>query len=136
MFNFLKNVKIKELTHKNNKCEWEGCLKYLEDPEKRNIICIKRILNIKLWNAYINHCSTLKNSNYEIQERILWHGTRGTDPKIIYQGVGFDLKYSKVGNCLWFAIHNTYSMNGFQHPIPNKKNNFKIFLAFVACGDI
>ena len=66
----------------------------------------------------------------------LWHGTRTTDPKMIFEGEeGFDMKFSsegKWGRGLYFAANSDYS-NHFAHTFENGEHG--IFLAKVNIGN-
>jgi hypothetical protein len=68
---------------------------------------------------------------------LLWHGTRDTDPKIIYEGQeAFDAKYSREGMWgigLYFAVNSSYSLNWSHKPSNGLKG---MFLAEVNLGDV
>ena len=68
---------------------------------------------------------------------LLWHGTRNTDPRMIYEGeVGFNLNYSRV-DCMWgiavyFAKNANYS-DDYRFNCANGDRQF--VLAEVLIGD-
>ena len=67
---------------------------------------------------------------------MLWHGTRTTEPKLIYEGnEGFDMKFSSEG--LWgrglYFAEKAYYSNGYAH---NKDGTKGIFLARVNLGEV
>jgi len=117
-----------------NSDEWNRVISHIEDDKRNHIQRVERIQHPKAWNKYKKYCDGLTRSGKPVREMCVWHGTRQTAPKIIYEGVGFDKNKARVGGCLWFAISNTYSMNGFQYVDPSNSEN-QVFLAFVACGD-
>ena len=81
-----------------------------------SVIEVTRIQNKWLWEKYVQHKQRLsyKNSG-NVNERDLFHGTRGNDPKMIYEGEdGFDMRFSSPG--MWglanyFAVNASYSDN-------------------------
>ena len=104
---------------------------------------IKRIQNLKFWRDYIREKKDLSDKHKkaglktDIQEALLWHGTRTTDPKIIYQDEeeSFNLNYSNDGmwgRGLYFAVNASYS-NGYAHSTPQGTKVF--MLARVMIGD-
>ena len=65
-----------------------------------------------------------------------FHGTRGNDPKLIYEGEnGFDMRYSNQGmwgQANYFAVNASYSDNyAYQTPDGYKE----MFLVKVLTGD-
>ena len=78
------------------------------------VVTIERIQNKWLWEKYDYSKKRLHRKNDgRVNEKDLFHGTRGNDPKCIYEGeVGFDMRYSNDG--LWgkanyFAADASYS---------------------------
>jgi hypothetical protein len=67
---------------------------------------------------------------------LLWHGTRLTPPKSIYEGeVGFNINFSPGGwwgIAIYFAVNSSYSHN-YCHNLPSGDKQF--FLAEVLLGD-
>ena len=62
---------------------------------------ISKILHIQnkwLWDKFAVHKNRMhyKNSGYT-NEKDLFHGTRGRDSKLIYEGEGFDMHFSAQG---------------------------------------
>ena len=93
---------------------------FLRSHPSARVYHIQRIQNKLLWRKYLNKKKqleddhTLQNSG----EKMLYHGTRSTAPKQIYEGdSGFDMRYSSDG--LWgrgnyFAVNSAYSV-GYSH---------------------
>ena len=111
-----------------NSSEWNAIVTHLKYPPEK-VLNIKRIEHNQLWNKYITYCNSLGPLLQEVQ---VWHGTRKTDPSLIYNN-GFLKEKSRVGGCLWYAVNSSYSMNGFQHVIGNGKS--QLFLCLVAGGN-
>jgi hypothetical protein len=71
-------------------------------------------------------------------EMELFHGTRATTPKEVYNGeYGFDMTFSTSG--MWgigtyFAKNASYSCSGYQYQLSNGKH--QVFLAQVLTGDV
>jgi hypothetical protein len=65
-----------------------------------------------------------KYQNKEITDimKHLFHGTKATDPKLIYESEdGLDIRFSNAGaygNGIYFANNSAYS-NNYAHPIQN-----------------
>jgi len=53
---------------------------------------------------------------------MLFHGTRTTDPSLVYKGEeGFDMRFSEGGmwgKAVYFAVNSSYSHNGYSFKIP------------------
>eukprot|EP01084_Bolivina_argentea_P294898 507561_1 len=114
--------------------EWKKVVTHVRDPAKRKIERIQRIQNAKVWRKYWAYCQKLKQQrSVKVEVGGFWHGTRTHKPDLIWKHNGFLKAKSRIGNCLWFATENTYSMNGFQHVISSSKH--QVFLSFVCCGD-
>ena len=62
------------------------------------LIQVSRIQNTWLWERYSTHMKRLHpKNNGNVGELVLFHGTSGNDPKLIYEGeVGFDFRFSRV----------------------------------------
>ena len=101
------------------------------------IATISRIQNIWLWDKYCEHKVRLhKKLSGKVNEMELFHGTRGNDPKVIYEGEhGFDMRYSNQGmwgQANYFAVNASYS-NDYCY---RTSDGFKeIFLVKVLTGD-
>ena len=89
---------------------------------------IQRVEFDALWRKYGAYASQLGKA---FEEKRVWHGSRRTDPKMIWAN-GFDKGKSRVGNCIWFAANSSYAMNGFQHPVADGAS--QLFLCYVAAG--
>jgi hypothetical protein len=103
----------------------------------KTIIQVARIQNKWLWERYAQHKQrlTYKNSG-RVNEKELFHGTRGNDPRLIYEGEdGFDMRYSSKG--MWglanyFAVNASYSND---YAYTNSDGSRKMFMAVVLTGD-
>merc|ERR1719291_78985 len=96
-----------------------------------NVMRIDRLQNSRLYREYFKHFKRMILKNKLLLSQMsVWHGTRATDPATIWKGGGFDVRYAKVGGCVWFAVQNSYSMGGYQFRKSNGEN--QVFLAFVA----
>lgn len=74
---------------------------------------VEIIQNSELWSVYkLGVTQTLKNHKIDNQ-KLLWHGTSGADPFLVYQGEeGFDMKFAHSGmwgRGLYFAANSSYS---------------------------
>ncbi len=89
--------------------EWNRVEQRLkESMQNAGVSEIVRIQNRWLWERYAAHKRRLwtKNSGC-INEMDAFHGTRGTDPKLIYEGEeGFDMRFAKGswGQANYFAV--------------------------------
>ena len=100
------------------------------------IKAIARIQNKWVWEKYATQKKRLdrKNSGL-VNEMELFHGTRGNNPKVIYDGEeGFDMRYSSQG--MWgmanyFAVNASYS-HGYAY---TSGGNRQMFLVKVLTGD-
>eukprot|EP01084_Bolivina_argentea_P282859 484306_1 len=128
------NKMIKCFKVKRDSIEWKIVISNMQTINQFNVTRIDRIQNSKLYMEYYKHCKKmiLKRA-MSVNELSVWHGSRQTDPSIIWKGIGFDVRRANVGGCIWFAIQNNYSMGGYQFRKYNGEN--QVFLAFVATGD-
>jgi len=114
--------------------EWNKVIKHIRDPHKRKVERIQRIQNASVWRAYWAYCtSQRKKGRSQVKVGGFWHGTRTHKPEVIWKNQGFLKEKSRIGNCLWYATENTYSMGGFEHNSDHGKK--QVFLAFVCCGN-
>lgn len=75
---------------------------------------ITRVQNLMLWRRYCFFKSLMsQKNNGQVNEKLLFHGTRATNPKtIISSEKGFDFRYGSE-DCLWgkgtyFAVNASY----------------------------
>ena len=95
--------------------EWRSIEEHFKSTLRTaNILSIIRIQNKWLWKKYTLEKQLLNRKNKgRVNEKELFHGTRGNDPKLIYNGQdGFDMRMSNDG--LWgqanyFAVNSSYS---------------------------
>lgn len=103
----------------------------LPDLEIRTI---ERIQNRVLWKKYSAKSKGMHEDNTPCRERTLFHGTRQTNPKVIYEGdSSFDMRHSRDGSWgkgNYFAV-NASLANGYAYQRHDVK---KILLARVLTG--
>ena len=99
---------------------------------------VLRIQNLTLWRRYCFFKSLMSKKNHgQVNEKLLFHGTRTTNPKsIISSEKGFDFRYGS-DECLWgkgtyFAVNANYcdSRFAFQTGMGTKQ----VFVARVLTG--
>ena len=101
--------------------EWNGVLSHMRVtlPQVK-LLKVERIQNKDLWEKYALRMERMKEKNGDsgVNEKLLFHGTRGTDPKeIVESDMGIDFRYSSQDrNLLWgkgayFAVNASYSDN-------------------------
>ena len=78
-----------------------------------------RVQNTSLWTFYSFHKERLKMNNIPRGERLVWHGTSGMDPSVIYddQQDGFMMQFAAQGywgRGIYFAENASYS-NMYAH---------------------
>eukprot|EP00940_MAST-03C_sp_MAST-3C-sp2_P003410 g3410.t1 len=100
---------------------------------------ISRIQNRYLFQRFERAKRLIERNNTSKQADVkeLFHGTRNTDPKLIYYGknsAGFDPHLGKgyYGTGAYFAEKAAYS-HSYAHPANGRRY---MFLAYVACGNI
>ena len=117
--------------------EWSRVEQRFTQTMQNRIVQIDRIQNTWLWETYVMHKKRLglKNDGI-INEKELFHGTRGNDPKLIYEGEnGFDMRFSASGmwgQANYFAVNASYS-HGYAHPTSDGYR--EMFLVKVLTGD-
>ena len=100
------------------------------------IMSIEKIQNHELWKKYSDRAQQIRNEPQNCGEKLLFHGTRDTDPKEIYKGdSSFDIKFSRQG--LWgrgnyFAVNASYS-HSYAHSVHGTGMK-KLLVAFVLTG--
>ncbi|XP_062505158.1 protein mono-ADP-ribosyltransferase PARP11-like isoform X2 [Corticium candelabrum] len=103
------------------------------------IIEIQRVQSCRLWIKYqlAKDRLKIKNEDEEVNEKLLFHGTRRTKPSQIYTWPnGFDLAYARPrlwGKAIYFAENASYSKD-YSYEIPNSYNHRQMFLAKVLTG--
>lgn len=117
--------------------EWNRVEQKFKQTMQNRIVQINRIQNTWLWENYVMHKKRLglKNDG-TINEKELFHGTRGNDPKSIYEGEnGFDMRFSASGmwgQANYFAVNASYS-HSYAHPTSDGYR--EMFLVKVLTGD-
>ena len=102
------------------------------------ILKINRIQNKWLWEEFVQHKKRLhKKNNGAVNEKDLFHGTRGNPPEQIYKGEeGFDMRYSNKGmwgQANYFAANANYS-DGYAYISPLSGHK-EMFLVKVLTGE-
>jgi hypothetical protein len=99
---------------------------------------VERIQNRRLWTVFQTELHFLKEKHggKEVEVKYLFHGTRDTAPRLIYEcEEGFDMKFSAQGmwgRANYFAVNSSYS-NGYRFKNPD--GNFQMFYAKVIIGN-
>jgi len=110
--------------------------KFFKTMPNAEIRSIKRIQNCELWRKYSDRAQQIRDEPQNCREKLLFHGTRNTDPKEIYKGdSSFDTRFSRQG--FWgrgnyFAINASYS-DSYAHSV-HGTNMKKILVAYVLTG--
>lgn len=103
------------------------------------VIEITRVQNLMLWRRYCFFKSLMsrKNGSDQVNEKLLFHGTRSTNPlQIVTSEKGFDFRYS-TEDCLWgkgmyFAVRASYCDTRFVYNTP--QGTKQVFLGLVLTG--
>ena len=101
--------------------EWNGVLGLMRETMPIvTLLKLERIQNKPLWDKYALESDHMqdRNGGKGVNEKLLFHGTRETDPKLVVESVkGIDFRYSShQRNLLWgkgayFAVNASYSDN-------------------------
>ena len=90
----------------------EIAAKFKKTMPRATLKSIHRIQNKMLWKKFNNEKELMTLAGNSTTE-ILFHGTRGTKPEMIYNGQeGFDMRMSNAGNwgvATYFAVNASYS---------------------------
>ena len=107
-----------------NRIEWNGVLSHMKKTMPNvNLVKVERVQNRALWDKYSLEMTHMKGRNGDsgVNEKLLFHGTSKTDPKVIVESVkGIDFRYSNQDRCLlwgkgaYFAVNASYS-NQYSH---------------------
>eukprot|EP00347_Sterkiella_histriomuscorum_P006231 403353563 len=98
---------------------------------------IERIQNKKLWRNFKHAVDDIRDKwNKPAQTLMLYHGTRGTAPKSIYDSEeGFNMLFSSGGmwgQAIYFAQNSSYS-DGYKYAV--SQTTFQMFFARVLVGN-
>ena len=101
-----------------------------------NIVSVQRVQNQYLWEKFIHHKGMIEQKNGgQANEKELFHGTRGNNPRQIYDSEeGFDMRFSASGmwgQANYFAVNASYS-NNYAYTLANGQR--QVFLARVLTG--
>ena len=106
----------------------------LPDVEIRTI---ERIQNRVLWKKYSARAKSMQEDNVPCREKTLFHGTRQTNPKQIYEGGdSFDMRLSRDGawgKGNYFAVNASLCNESYVYVMPD--NVKKLLLARVLTGN-
>ena len=110
--------------------------KFFKTMPSAEIISIERTQNCNLWMKYSNTAQQIRDEPQNCREKLLFHGTRDTDPKEIYKAdFSFDMRFSRQG--LWgrgnyFAVNASYS-DTYAYSVHGTDKK-KLLVAFVLTG--
>ena len=98
------------------------------------VIEVTRIQNKWLWERYVQHKQRLSfKNNGSVNEKELFHGTRGNDPKLIYEGEdGFDMRFSCEG--MWGRA-NYFAVNSNSYAYTRSYGTREMFMVKVLTGE-
>ncbi|KAL4483496.1 hypothetical protein ABPG73_001045 [Tetrahymena malaccensis] len=128
-----QNLKLVKLDL--NSSEAKQCVQLFSKTLQKQIIQIERIQNKALIKNYLFEKQKLLEKG-DSTERLLFHGTRAIDPKVIYNSEeeGFDFRLSNdgmYGRGTYFHETSVYS-DGYKYQTP--QGNSQMFLATVLIG--
>ena len=110
--------------------------KFFKTMPNAEIMSIEKIQNRELWRKYSDREKQIRDESQNCQEKLLFHGTRHTNPKEIYKGdSSFDMRFSRQG--MWgkgnyFAVNASYA-DSYAHSVSGT-NMRKLLVAFVLTG--
>ena len=110
--------------------------KFFKTMPNAKIVSIERIQNRELWRKFSDRAKQIRDESQNCKEKLLFHGTRDTDPKEIYTGdSSFDTRFSQWG--MWgkgnyFAVNASYA-DSYAHSV-HGINKRKLLVAFVLTG--
>ena len=122
--------------------EYKEALRMFKKTSSKTVVRIERIQNAFLWRRYLMRKMTMISKNANVKDgitnaRLLFHGTRRTDPSLIWDGLnasGFDPRlgqgYYGVGG--YFAQNARYS-ESYEFKVPGTTLR-QMFLATVLTG--
>jgi hypothetical protein len=92
---------------------------------------LERIQNVLLWKKYSMRKALMSEVNgKDPNEKSVWHGTRGNDPKVIYEDKqdGFMVQHSQAGlwgTGIYFAENASYS-DSYAHNCGGGQKSFML----------
>jgi len=119
--------------------EYRDALLHFRKSCSKKMVKIERIQNKYLWQEFLSTKMQLCAKNKgEINQRVLFHGTRNTKPDLIWKGKnasGFDPRLGRgyYGVGAYFAALSKYSVANYSYNAGSGQR--QIFLAAVLCGD-
>lgn len=127
------------VTVKSGTQEWKAAARHFQKTvSDKSIVKIERCQNTYLWRRYLSRkISMISKNKGEINERVLFHGTRSTPSSKICEGEsasGFDPRLGNgyYGRGAYFADKAAYSTDSYSHL--NSDGTRQIFLAKVLTG--
>ena len=122
----------------NNSPEWVKVASIFKQSSRRVIQTIERIQNKWLWRKYQQIKDSFKDIEQNENELTVFHGTRGTDPELIYKGSeGFDFRHSSTGmwgKANYFAVNASFC-ESYQYTDPATNAN-KILQVKLLAGNV
>ena len=125
---------------RQNSTEWQREVDILQKTLKGVTVWrLERIQNKWLWERYsFAKRRMLKTNKGHVNEKHLFHGTRGTEPEKVFRSEkGVDFRFSREG--LWgtgsyFAVNASYS-DAYAYSTPGGFNVKQMFICKVLTGD-
>lgn len=134
-----QNVKLVNVVSPGTEWTEVSSLFYATMPQTTcRLVSVDRIMNKMIYDEYKHRKQTMEKRGKCLNEKLLFHGSRQTDPKKIYESdVGIDLRYSnegRLGRGAYFAENSSYS-NDYSFKINGNSCHRQIFLAAVLTGE-
>ena len=82
------------------------------------------VQNLVLWKRYKDERENMmRKNNGNSNTKLLWHGTKNTPPRSIYEGDGFNINYANSGmwgSAIYFAVNASYSCTTYGYSLANE----------------
>ena len=122
----------------NRSPEWVKVASNFNQTSRRVIQNIERVQNKWLWRKYQQTKDSFKDIEQNENEMTVFHGTRTTDPELIYKGSeGFDFRHSSQGmwgKANYFAVNASFC-ESYQYTDPATNAN-KILQVKLLAGNV
>ena len=132
------NETIRVVPLVNNSPEWVRVAAQFNQSSRRTIRSIERVQNKWLWKKYQQIKDSFKEIEMNENELTVFHGTRTTDPELIYKGSeGFDFRHSSQGmwgKANYFAVNASFC-ESYQYTDPVTNAN-KILQVKLLAGNV
>ena len=119
--------------------EYRDALFHFRKSSNKRMVKIERVQNRYLWQEFLSTKMQIAAKNKgEVNQRVLFHGTRNTIPNKIWEGKnasGFDPRLGRgyYGVGAYFAQLAKYSVANYSYNAGQGQR--QLFLAAVLCGD-